>query len=67
MRKTIRLAHRPVQPCGIFHAKRRQIPVHHPATGNWILQVDQQRRYSPHPASNTQRVMIRVAETVKLP
>jgi hypothetical protein len=67
VRKTVRLARRPVQPCGIFHAKRRQIPVHHPATGTWLLQVDQQRRYSPRPASNLQPVTIRVAETVKLP
>jgi hypothetical protein len=65
VRKTIRLAHRPVQPCGIFHAKRRQIPVKHPATGTWLLQVDQQRRYSPHPASNVQPVIIHVRETIK--
>jgi hypothetical protein len=65
VRKTIQLAHRPEQPCGIFHAKRRQIPVRRPATGIWTLQVDQQRRYSPQPTSNVQTVIIRVAETIK--
>jgi hypothetical protein len=67
VRKTVRLARRPAQPCGIFHAKRRQIPVHDPAVGVWTLQVDQQRTYSPQPASNVQLVLIRVSETVKLP
>jgi hypothetical protein len=67
VRKTIRLARRPVQPCGIFHAKRRQIPVRRPTPGDWLLQVDQQRRYSPHPASNMQPVFIRVRETFKKP
>jgi hypothetical protein len=67
VRKTIRLAHRPVQPCGIFHAKRRQIPVRRPAVGDWTLQVDQQRRDSPRPASNMQPVLIRVTETFKRP
>jgi hypothetical protein len=67
VRKTVRLARRPVQPCGIFHAKRRQIPVRRPAVGGWILQVDQQRRYSPRPASNLQLIYITVAQTVKTP
>jgi hypothetical protein len=65
VRKTITLSRRPQQPCGVFHARRRQIPIHHPATGTWLLQVDQQRRYSPHPASNMQPVFIRVSETIK--
>jgi hypothetical protein len=67
VRKTVRLARRPAQPCGIFHAHRRQIPVRRPAVGDWILQVDQQRRYSPRPASNMQPVFIRVSETFKRP
>jgi hypothetical protein len=67
VRKTVRLARQPVQPCGIFHSKRRQIPVRRPAVGDWILQVDQQRRYSPHPTSNLQLVYIHVAQTVKTP
>jgi hypothetical protein len=67
VRKTIRLAPRPESPCGVFHAKRRQIPVRKPAVGDWTLQVDQQRRYSPHPASNAQRVFIRVRESPRTP
>jgi hypothetical protein len=67
VRKTVRLAQQPVQPCGIFHAKRRQIPVRRPAVGDWILQVDQQRHYAPRPASNMQLVIIRVAQTFKAP
>jgi hypothetical protein len=65
VRKTVRLATRPTQPCGIFHTRRRQIPLKHAATGSWILQVDQQRRYSAHPASNVQPVIIRVTKTLK--
>lgn len=67
VRKTIRLARRPAGVCGVFHAKRRQIPIRKPATGDWILQVDQQRRYSPHPNSNAQPVIITVEESVKQP
>jgi hypothetical protein len=68
VRKTIRLSHRlPKQPCGTFHARRRQIPVRRPAVGNWLLQVDQQRRYSPQPASNVVPILIHVQETFKKP
>lgn len=67
VRKTIRLAPGPETPCGVFHAKRRQIPVKDPAVGTWTLQVDQQRRYSPTPRSNLQLVKIRVAQVVKAP
>jgi hypothetical protein len=67
VRKTVRLARRSTGPCGTFRARRRQIPVKHPATGDWLLQVDQQRRYSATPGSNAQRVVIRVTETFKQP
>ena len=67
VRKTIKLSRLPRQPCGTFHARRRQIPVRRPAVGDWLLQVDQQRRYSPHPASNVIPILIRVRETVKAP
>ena len=63
VRKTIKLSRRPAAPCGRFHAHRRQIPVHHPAVGDWTLQVDQQRHYSPHPESNVVPIFIRVRET----
>ena len=48
-------------------ANEEQIPVKRPATGDWLLQVDQQRRYAALPASNAQRVIIRVTETFKEP
>jgi hypothetical protein len=66
VRKTIRLARRPTGVCGVFHAKRRQIPVRRPAVGDWVLQVDQRRRYSPRPPI-AQQVIIRVAQVVKAP
>ena len=67
VRRTVRFARRPTLPCGVFRAKRKQIPVKHPATGNWLLQVDQQRRYATLPATNAQRVVIRVTETFREP
>jgi hypothetical protein len=67
VRKTVRFARRPAGDCGVFHAKRRQIPIHRPATGDWVLQVDQQRRYSTTPASNLQTVIIKVRETIREP
>lgn len=67
VRKTVRFVRRPVLPCGVFRAKRKQIPVKRPATGDWLLQVDQQRRYAALPASNAQRVIITVTETFKEP
>jgi hypothetical protein len=66
VRKTIRLARRPAGLCGVFHAKRRQIPVRDPAVGKWTLQVDQRRRYTPRPPI-AQTVIIRVAQVVKTP
>ena len=65
VRRTVRLVDRPVLPCGVFHARGRQIPVRKPRVGTWTLQVDQQRRYSPQPATNAQRVIIRVRERLK--
>jgi hypothetical protein len=64
LRRTVRLAPASGLPCGTFHTRRRQIPVRRPATGRWILQVDQQREYAPRPATNAQRVIIRVREMV---
>jgi hypothetical protein len=66
-RKTVRFAPQSGAPCGTFHARRRQIPVKRPAFGKWILQVDQQRHYSPLPATNAQRVIIRVQKSFKQP
>jgi hypothetical protein len=68
LRKTVRFVRRSTLPCGVFHARRKQIPIRRPATGDWLLQVDQQRRYAKQPVtSNLQRVIIRVRETFKEP
>jgi hypothetical protein len=47
--------------CGRLDVARRQIPVRHPATGRWTLQIDNQREYSPRPAT----VFVRLSITVK--
>ena len=47
--KTVRLARRSTSPCGTFSVKRRLIPIENARTGRWIMQVDQQRAYSPEP------------------
>lgn len=67
LRKTVRFARASKPPCGTFRAKRKQIPVKHPATGVWLLQVDQQHKYVPVPSTNAQRVLIKVTETFKQP
>lgn len=67
LRKTVRFVESSHLPCGTFHARGRQIPVKHPSVGQWTLQVDQQKQYSPHPATNAQRVIIRVRQSLKQP
>src|SRR5215207_3780647 len=47
--KRVRLARRPTSPCGTFTARRRQIPIADPRSGEWTIQIDQRRRYSPQP------------------
>jgi hypothetical protein len=51
VRRTVRLARRPRGACGRFSVRRRQIPLRNPAPGRWLLQVDQQRRWSSQPDS----------------
>jgi hypothetical protein len=63
VRKTVRLVRRIGNPCGQFSVRRRQIPIKRPRTGNWTLQVDQQRRYSRAPNSVFVRVKIEVLLT----
>jgi hypothetical protein len=66
VRRTVTLAAATKGPCGTFAARRRQIPVKHPKTGTWTLQVDQQRRYSRAPDSVFVRVSIVVQRVFKL-
>ena len=44
LQKTVRLARRPTGPCGVFSASARQIPIRNARVGDWLLQIDQQRR-----------------------
>jgi hypothetical protein len=67
LQKTVRLARQTTGPCGQFSVKRRQIPVRSARTGRWLLQVDQQRRWSKTPASNMQQIVITVTETFREP
>jgi hypothetical protein len=60
VRKTVRLARHPGLPCGTFSVRRRQIPVRKPRLGQWLLQIDQERRYHRAPERGAIRVIIRV-------
>jgi hypothetical protein len=64
VRKTVRFG-APEGPCGTFSVERRQIPIPSPRVGEWTLQVDQQRRYSPQPAGVAVPVTIRVERVVR--
>jgi hypothetical protein len=64
VRKTVRLA-LPEGPCGTFSVRRRQIPIAAPRVGDWVLQVDQQRRYSPTPDGASVPIAIRVERVVR--
>jgi hypothetical protein len=63
--KTVRLR-RPRGACGTFTVRRRQIPIRRPRTGPWLLQVDQQRTYSPTPPAKAE-VEICVREVFREP
>lgn len=62
-RKTV--SFRPKGPCGRFNARKRQIPVRRPGTGEWTLQFDQQKRYSESPESVFVRLKILVTRTIR--
>lgn len=64
VRRTVRLARRPRGACGRFSVRRRQIPLRNPAPGRWLLQVDQQRRWSSQPDSVFVPVTIRVERII---
>ena len=67
LQKTVRLVRRPIGDCGVFRVKRRQIPIRKARVGDWTLQIDQQRRWAERPASNMQRMTIKVRETFLKP
>jgi hypothetical protein len=65
-RRTIRLAAAPTGPCGTFSVRRRQFPFERPRVGRWILQIDQQKRYTPAPGTTFVKLEIFVRRVLKL-
>jgi hypothetical protein len=65
VRRTVRLARRPQNPCGAFSVKRKQFPIFRPHMGRWVLQVDQQKAYSTTPGSAFARITITVQRRPK--
>jgi hypothetical protein len=66
VRRTVTLA-TPQGACGTFTVRRRQIPVRRARIGKWTLRVDQQKRYSPNPASVWVSIPITVERRLRLP
>lgn len=60
-----RVSFKPRGPCGTFSARKRQIPVSRPGTGQWIVQFDQQKSYARKPSSVFVRLAILVTRTVR--
>jgi len=59
LRKTVLLA--PTSgACGTFDVRRRQLPIKHPHTGRWILQIDQSATWQAEPLSAQVLLMIDV-------
>jgi hypothetical protein len=61
--KTVRLARRSKGACGRFSVRRRQIPIDDPASGRWVIQIDQRRHYSAAPRPVWVRVPVTVRRT----
>ena len=55
----------PSGACGTFSAKKRQIPVSNPGTGNWTVQFDQERKYARQPKSVFVRLTIVVTRRIR--
>jgi hypothetical protein len=64
-RTTVRLA-QPAGPCGTFSVKRRQFPMRRPATAEWLLRIDQDRRFRPVPTTAFVDLKIAVRNLPKL-
>lgn len=62
-KKTVRLG-KPAGPCGTFKVKRKQFPFN-PSTGRWIVQIDQQKKYSRSPNSVFVRLEIIVRRVLR--
>jgi hypothetical protein len=59
LRKTVQLA-TAAGPCGTFDVRRRQLPIRRPATGRWMVQIDQERAWHKTPASVSVQLSIDV-------
>jgi hypothetical protein len=66
VRKTVRLG-RPRGTCGTIFARRRQIPLRRPRTGDWTVQVDQRRDWAADPGTNWVRLLIKVRRVFRNP
>jgi hypothetical protein len=64
--RTVRLARRSRGRCGTFDIRGRQIPIDNPRSGDWTIQIDQRRRYSPTPRPVWVRVPVEVTRTLAL-
>ena len=64
--RTVRLARRSRGRCGTFDVRSRQIPIDDPRSGEWTIQIDQRRRYSPAPRPVWVRVPVDVTRTLAL-
>jgi hypothetical protein len=67
VRKTVRMA-RETSTCGGWRARRPQIPVAEPKTGDWTVQFDQSKRYrdatDPNSGLRSVFVLIRISVTL---
>jgi hypothetical protein len=62
LRKTVLLA-TAAEPCGTFDVRRRQLPIRRPATGRWMVQIDQERSWDKTPSSVSVQLTIDVTRS----
>jgi hypothetical protein len=65
LRKTVLLA-ATAGPCGTFDVRRRQLPIRHPHTGRWVLQIDQDATWHAEPRSVQVSLVIDVTRGPRL-
>jgi hypothetical protein len=60
-----RVSVKPTGPCGRFEVRRRLFPFSPVATGRWVIQFDQQKKFSATPRSAFVEQSITVTRTVR--
>lgn len=60
-----RISVKPTGPCGRFEVRRRLFPFSPVATGRWVIQFDQQKKFSATPRSAFVEQSITVTRTVR--